>query len=191
MASERMNDGELVEKCKRGDSRAWKIMVARLTPQVYRLSMRMLGSGRDVEDACQEVFLRMIRSLHAFDVERPLRPWVYRIAYHVCLRKLGKMSEKMSLPTEPGQLALVQEMDRPNPEQSAASKETDKLLLDALDSLSVQDRALVELRYRAGLSENEVAEVADMPVNTVKTRLHRARARLKQKLSKIFQSETA
>jgi RNA polymerase sigma-70 factor, ECF subfamily len=158
--------------------------VERFSPLVYRLGVRMLRDGAEAEDASQEVFLRMHRSFDSYDPTRPLAPWVARTAYHACLRRLERAARR----EPPGDPAWLQELpdEGRSPEQAAAGGEASALLLRALAELPAQDRALIDLRYREGLSDAEVAEATGMAVNTVKTRLLRARARLRGWLAPLL-----
>ncbi|MBI5548635.1 MAG: sigma-70 family RNA polymerase sigma factor [Deltaproteobacteria bacterium] len=162
----------------------------RFTPLVYRLSLRMLRGSAEAEDASQEVFLRMHRSFDTYDPTRPLAPWVARTAYRVCLRRL-ETAARLPVAEGDGDQALEAVLDdrSPNPEQSAAAAEASRLLASALEDLSAQDRALLDLRYREGLSDSEVAEATGMRLNTVKTRIFRARGRLRTWLTPLLGEE--
>jgi RNA polymerase sigma-70 factor (ECF subfamily) len=191
MALDGINDAELARKCRQDSAEAWRELVRRVSPMVYRLSLRMLRSTDEAQDACQEVFLRIHRSFDTYDATRPLAPWVGRITYNVCLRRLTKVSRKKSLTTDPEEIARVSDTGNPGPEVQAAGKEAQEILEEALMRLSAQDQALVDLRYREGLSDAEVAEATGMPVGTVKTRLHRARGKLRKMLSSVFKGGAA
>ncbi len=185
MALETLSEAELARRCRRGDPEAWRALVVRFTPLVYRLGVRMLRDGTEAEDVSQEVFLRMHRSLDGYDPTRPLAPWVARTAYHACLRRL-EGARRRELADDPDAVAAVPDPAAPTPEQAAAGGEASALLLRALDDLPAQDRALLDLRYREGLSDAEVSEATGMPVNTVKTRIFRARARLRGWLAPLL-----
>jgi len=191
MALDGISDAELARKCRQDSAEAWRELVRRVSPLVYRISLRMLRSTNEAEDACQEVFLRIHRSFDTYDATRPLAPWVGRITYNVCLRRLTKVSRKKSLTTDPAEIAQVGDAENPGPEVRAAGKEACQILEEALLRLSAQDQALVDLRYREGLSDSEVAEATGMPVGTVKTRLHRARGKLRKMLSVVFKGGVA
>lgn len=155
---------------------------------VYRLAVRMLGAaGAEADDACQEVFMRVHRSLGSYDATRPMAPWVARIAYHVCLRRVQRLGRQADRP-DGATLELAVDDRQRGPEELAQSREASRLLMGALEQLSVQDRALLSLRYREGLSDAEVAEAVGMPVNTVKTRIFRARGKLRKMLGPTMQS---
>ncbi|MBI4952147.1 MAG: sigma-70 family RNA polymerase sigma factor [Myxococcales bacterium] len=164
-------------------------MVQRFTPQIYRLAFRMLGSRAEAEDACQEAFVRMHRSIDSFDATRTLAPWVSRIAYHVCLRRLERVAAQPRAGAAEDELEVLPASGR-DPERQAAASEEDALVEGFLGELAAQDRALLLLRYRDGLSDSEVAEATGMSVGTVKTRIFRARARLREQLAPLTGDES-
>jgi RNA polymerase sigma-70 factor (ECF subfamily) len=178
MAAEE-SDAELARKCRDGDPGAWRELVRRFSPLVYRLTLRMLRSPAEAEDASQKTFLRVHRSLRTYDPGRPLAAWVSRIAYHVALRRLGDRSARGVADLDPDEL---RDESAAGPGEGAEARETESIVDGALDRLSAQDRALVTMRYREGLSDAELAEATGMPVGTVKTRLFRARAALRRLL---------
>jgi RNA polymerase sigma-70 factor (ECF subfamily) len=189
MALESSSEADLARSCRQGDPGAWRELVRRFTPLVYRLSYRMLRDGAEAEDVSQEVFLRMHRSFDTYDPTRSLAPWVSRTTYHACLRRLQTTARRASqLEREP---SLTADGGAPSPEQSAEASEAAALLARAVEELPAQDRALLDLRYREGLSDAEVSEATGMPVNTVKTRIFRARAKLRALLAPLLlRSET-
>jgi RNA polymerase sigma-70 factor (ECF subfamily) len=181
-----MPEPELARRCRGGDSRAWRELVRRFTPLVYRLCFRVLRSSGEAEDASQEVFLRMHRSIGTYDPTRTFAPWVARTAYHVCLRRLENTARRADGPNGADELSAVEDEGAPSPEQQTEAKEAGELLARAMDELPAQDRVLLELRYREGLSDSEVSEATGMPVNTVKTRIFRARGRLRSWLAPLL-----
>lgn len=127
--------------------------------------------------------MQVYRAFARFDPTRPIEPWVARITYNVCLKQLGKRGRPGQPSDEPDALdRLPDEADR-SPEEALASSESAALVAEALERLSPEDRVLVTLTYQDGMSNSEVAEAMDMPIGTVKTRLYRARARLRRWLS--------
>lgn len=186
MALDGPSEADLARGCRRGEPRAWREMVRRFSPLVYRLAYGMLRSESEAEDATQETFLRMHRSFDTFDPTRPMTPWVARTAYNVCLRRLEPAGRRLVAGAEPEELEALEDPAGPSPEGEAERKEAIGLLVRALAELPAQDRALLDLRYREGLSDAEVAEATGMPVNTVKTRIFRARGRLRAWLAPLL-----
>lgn len=180
-------DGDLSRRCRNGDPEGWRQLIVEFTPLVYRLCVRMLGNSQDAQDMTQEVFVKIHSSFGSFDSTRLLKPWISKITYNTCLRRLGKESRNLAMPSETeGNLDLIQDVSNPNPERVASQQEAENHLRNAVSNLASKDQALLTLRYREGLSDAEVAEATGMPVNTVKTRIFRARKWLRAKLTPIL-----
>lgn len=145
----------------------------------------MVGAGAESEDASQEVFMRIHRSIEGFDATRPLAPWISRITYNVCLRRLQRQGRNPARSTDQELMESYPDRQRDNPEQRVAREEVDAVVDASLSTLPAQDRALLVMRYREGMSVAEVAEATGMPANTVKTRLFRARGRLREQLAPL------
>jgi RNA polymerase sigma-70 factor (ECF subfamily) len=144
----------------------------------YRIAYRMLADSASAEDAVQETFLRMFRSFDSYDAARPLDPWVARITVNVCMRRLQAAGARTYVPEQATEYSLSEDPVAPDPERQAASRELLRSLEDGFLELAPRDRALLTLRFREGLGDAELSEALQMPVNTVKTRIHRARAQL-------------
>ena len=176
------SDADLVRRARQGEPAAWRALVRRHTPMVYRLALRTLRHPADAEDATQETFVKMSRYLESYDPTRPLGPWLGRITYHECLRRLGQVADSRNDATSPDALDLTALPNAPAPESATASREAQDLVTRAVDQLPAQDRFLIGLRYREGQTDVEVAEATGMNVNTVRTRLFRARQALRRLL---------
>ncbi len=181
-----MSEAELVRQCRKDEPKAWQELIRRFTPLVYRLSFRMLSNQHEAEDASQESFMRIHGSFSHFDPTRPLAPWISRVTYNVCLKRLKRTSRLPTLPLEPILEISGQGEKRDNPERAISKKEEKAFLMKALSRLSAQDRAILDLRYREGMSDAEVSEATGMPVNTIKTRIFRARSFLKKILTPLL-----
>jgi RNA polymerase sigma-70 factor (ECF subfamily) len=162
-------DAELVRGCLAGDPSAVRTLVERFQGDVYGLCVRMLRHAHDAEDASQEVFLRVFRSLKRWDRTRPLRPWVLGIAVNRCKTRLSRSGHRPT-PVEDLSDAPAREPPRGDEAELAAA------IRDAVDGLRDEYRAVFVLFHEQGRSYEEIAEAIDRPVGTVKTWLHRARA---------------
>ncbi len=171
-------EAELHRRSAAGEAGAWRELIRRHSPAIFRLSLRMLRSPEEAEDASQDVFARMYGSFDSYDPARPMGPWVSRITYNVCLSRIAK---KGRMPQSDLDLERF-EAATTDPEVATARSERHAALSDAVDSLPVQDRVLLTLRYREGMTQAEVAESVGMPLGTVKVRLHRARTKLRRHL---------
>lgn len=178
-ALQEMTDSDLARRCRRGDERAWDELVRRTSPTVWRVALRVLRSRPEAEEASQEAFTRIVRAFDTFDPTRPLKPWVSRITYHVCLKRLSRAGPAAT--TEISEISLAS--GQLSPEAHVGEGQVKGLLEDAVSRLPAQDRALLTMHYREELTMAEVSEATGMPTGTIKARLSRARARLRRMLA--------
>jgi len=164
----------LVQRCISGDESAMQCFVQRFEGLVYSLCLRMLRRREDAEDVTQDVFLRTFRSLHRWDCERPLTPWLVAIAANRCRTALDRRSRIPTVSTVSEQPAVA---------RSAAVELAEELEL-ALRQLRPEYRRCFELFYLQELSVVEVAAQLTVPHGTVKTWLHRARKELADHLER-------
>jgi RNA polymerase sigma-70 factor, ECF subfamily len=165
-------------RAKAGDPIAFRAFVVRYQRPVFAILSRLLGPGPHVEDLAQETFLKAFRALPGFDVERSARPstWLLTIATRLALDAKRRRRIVVELSAE---YALA---DERSPERSASTTELGRAITRAAAELPDDQRAAFLLAEFHGLSIAEIAEALDAPENTVKTRLFRARQRLKQAL---------
>lgn len=150
---------------------------------VFTLIARMVGDAMTAEDLAQETFLKAFRRLSTYDRERKFSSWLFKIAHntaidHLRRRRLTTVSleagEELDADYDP---ALV-DPEAETPEEAAQRSDLARHLERALASLRPEYREILVLRYREGLAYNEIAEVMQVPLGTVKTHLHRARREL-------------
>jgi RNA polymerase sigma-70 factor (ECF subfamily) len=189
------SDQALIEKVRTGDYQAFEALVNRYEGKVYRLSMRMLRNQEDAEDALQETFLQVYRGLKSFEGRSTFSTWLFRLATNVCLMKIRHRE------TEPAKLLPLEEyipqheeaghpqiQDWPDkPEDLLLNKESQEKMLEALEKLPADHRAVFVLRDIEGFSNSEAGEALGISVAAVKSRLHRARLALRGMLSSYFQ----
>ena len=183
MVEHKLNDGDISRGCRQNDPNAWRYLVRFYSPLVYRIAARMLRSQQDAEDASQEVFMRVHRSINSHDPTRPLAPWLTKITYNICLKRISRRSQRTEKEVELFEDYRPEEDNSKTPELQMTGKQMTMHVLGALDRLSAQDRALVAMRYSEGFTDSEIAESTSMPVGTIKTRLHRARGKLRKILA--------
>lgn len=190
-------DQILVQKAQAGDFRAFQDLVNRYEGKVYRLAMRMLRNQQDAEDALQETFLQVYRGLKNFEGRSSFSTWLFRLATNVCLMKIRHRGTEPSqlLPLEEylpqheeGQHPLIQ--DWPDlPDEILLNKESREKMMEALEKLPPEYRAVFVLRDLEGLSNAQTAEAMGISVPAVKSRLHRARLALRGLLSAYFEKK--
>jgi RNA polymerase sigma-70 factor (ECF subfamily) len=171
------DDAMLVAATLAGDPQAFTVLVERYTRPLWNVAYRITRSREDAADAAQSAFVRCFQSLDRFDPQRRFFSWIYRIAVN-CALDLVAQRRTESLPEEPksGHLPLARESE---------ARETSLAVREAIAQLSPDYRALVTLRHYVGLSYEEMAEVLDLPVALVRSRLFAARRRLQDLLGPV------
>lgn len=169
-------DEVLVERAAGGDRRAFDTLVTRHRQAVYRLCWAATGNHADADDAAQETFVRLYRSLSSYDSGRPFGPWLRKIAWNcgLSVRRNGKAGvAAVAVNHAPEAIDPA-----PGPEDSAVGNEEMRRVEGAMAALPAELRTVMVLRAVEGLSYAEIALVAGIPAGTVMSRLSRARKRL-------------
>jgi RNA polymerase sigma-70 factor (ECF subfamily) len=162
-----------------GDDEAFTQLVETYQTPVYNLCYRMLGSENLAEDAAQETFWRAYRNLKRYDPQRSFITWLLSIAAHYCIDQQRKKHLPLFEMDEYPDFDVA-DPQVPNPEQEFFRGQEDAELHGLLAKLSVQDRAVVILKYWYGASEEEISQMLSLSVSAVKSRLHRSRRQLAQ-----------
>jgi RNA polymerase sigma-70 factor (ECF subfamily) len=162
----------LIERAIAGDEKAFAELVTRYQTAVYNLANRMLGDAGEAEDAAQEVFLRIYRRLATYDADHRFSTWVLSIASHYCIDLLRRKRPWL-VPIE--NISNWMRARSRGPEASALVQEQQDTVRNLLAKLPEHYRLVLLLRYWHDLGYEEIAQVVDLPVSTIKARLHRAR----------------
>ena len=177
-------DEELAQRIQDGTRESFEALLDAYERRVYNLALRMLGNPADAEDAVQETFIQVHRSLRSFRAESRLDTWIYRIAVNVCLQR----RRKLALPSV--ELPDAEHLAAPDadPFRAAAHSELGAKVSAALDRLPAEQRDVALLHSMEGLTYAEVAQVLGCPVGTVKSRLSAAFGRLRKLLGGYVES---
>jgi RNA polymerase sigma-70 factor (ECF subfamily) len=180
-------DDEIIERVRSGDAAAYEILMRRYNQRVYRAVRAILGDDADVEDAMQEAYIAAYRHLDDFAGRARFSTWLIRIAVNQALDRLRRAGR--SLPFDPvagealeraaGVAALGDD-----PEQRAGDRELGRLLERAIEALPAAFRAAYVLRELEGMETAEAAQSLGIEEATLKTRVHRARQRLREALGR-------
>ncbi len=181
---------ELVRAAQEGDPASFRELVTRYEGKVYRLASRMVRDPQDAEDVLQETFINVYRHLDTFRGDSEFSTWIYRIATNASLMKLRSAKPTLSLDDS----ADGEEEEYPReladwsgaPEEMLLNSEIRAEMDAALAQLPETLRSVFVLRDVQGLSVDETARVLNISVPNVKTRLHRARLALREKLASYF-----
>jgi len=177
-------DNELVVRCLQRDEVAWQLLVERHSRRVLNIAYHFTGRREEAEELAQEIFLRVFRSLHRFDLNTHFVPWLARVGRNLCIDEhRSRAREKASL--------VGNEPDPERTEDRGASpfrhleaRDRERRVREGLAKLPEDLRTALILRDLQGLSYSEIAESLEVAVGTVKSRIHRGRLELVQVLSK-------
>jgi len=182
-------EAALALAASRGDKQAFGRLVDLHKRTVHGLCVRILRHPEDARDAAQEAFVRAYAALATFDPSQPFAPWVLRIARNHCLdlaRRRGVRPAEVSLDGDPDDGGPREPADptAPRADDLLERREQESRVLRAVSALPENYREVVELFHVEHLSYKEIAQAMDVPIGTVMTWLHRARARLRAELAR-------
>jgi RNA polymerase sigma-70 factor, ECF subfamily len=187
-----LSESRFIERLRGRDERAFNDLVQRYEQRVFRLVFRMLGRRDEAEDMVQEVFVQVFKAVESFRGDSKLSTWIYRIAINLCKNRakylsrrrseaqdeLEQMSEWRSL--HEGRGITVGETNRPD--QVVQGYQLETIVRLSISQLDADFREVLVLRDIEDLPYEDIMEITGLPEGTVKSRIHRARAMLKQRI---------
>jgi RNA polymerase sigma-70 factor (ECF subfamily) len=178
------SDEALAARHLRGDPEAFRELVRRYMTPIYNLAWRLTRDPMEAENITQDAFLRALSALPRVSLDQPLKPWLFKIAVNLCRqwaqRKKPQFfsefenSEDPEIEAVPDAAAL--------PLEQLEEQELREHVRAEVDRLPPLDQTVIVLRYVEALSYEEIAEAMDLPLNTVRTRLRRAKQKLRTAL---------
>jgi RNA polymerase sigma-70 factor (ECF subfamily) len=174
-----MTENEAIQLCRSGDPGGLKLLFDLHHERVFRLSWRMLGKPHDAEDAVQEVFLKVFRTVGQWRGDSAFSTWLYRLTANHCLDVLRRRKVVNFQPIE-GALDPADTADR----TGQGGEVLGPVITSALDALPAAQKACLLMREIEDLSYEEIAKALGMNLGSVKSNIHRAKAYLKEKLEK-------
>lgn len=169
-----VDDATLVRRCLSGDAQAIRLLVELYQNDVFGLCLRLLHQRQDAEDVCQEVFLRVFRSLKGWDPSRPLKPWIMGIAVNRCRTWIGLRARR------PEVVSYLQDLVQGQPADDSAELLAE--IHQALEELREEYRLVFVLFHQQGQPYELIAQTLQRPIGTIKTWLHRARLEILERL---------
>lgn len=177
MAEEKaISEREILLQVKRGKKEAYQAIVERYMKRAYYIALGFVRNPQDALDISQEAFIKAFRRIKSFDIERPFFPWFYKLMKNFCLDHLKRRSRIQEVPLDEGRVIKEEHEDR----------EMKEVLWKGIESLPVEQREVIILRYFQQLSYQEISEVMGKPVGTVMSSLFYARKRLKEVIKKYL-----
>lgn len=182
------SDAECVRRLQAGKTDAFEILVRRHEKTIFNLVYRLLGDYDEATETAQDVFLSAYRSIRQFRGEAHFSTWLYRIAVN------HAKTRRRSLANAQRRMVALEATDqvsdgRSNPAETVMQREIQQRVQQALKSLEPDDALVVLLRDLQDVPYEEMARILEVPIGTVKSRLHRARQALKSRLASYFYSD--
>jgi len=195
VGGEKNVDQALVERVQKGDKRAFDLLVQKYQSRIQKLIARFVRNPADVQDVAQETFIKAYRALENFRGDSAFYTWLYRIAINTAKNHLVAVSRK-----SPGYSVDVQEVEKfdpsqwlkeyATPEREMLASEIQTTVNSAMESLPPDLREAISLRELEGLSYEDIAQVMDCPIGTVRSRIFRAREAIDEKLRPLLDSSS-
>lgn len=176
---------DLIRRAQRGEIAAFDTLVRAYETPAFRAAYLITRDEHDAADAAQEAFVRAFRALESFRLGEPFRPWLMRIVTNQALNRIQAVKRRTGM-TERYAQTVDAAMESPNVQRALETREKNELLVRAVGRLKPDEQVLITLRYFIELPEVEVAQTLDIPLGTVKSRLHRTLSKLREIIRKEF-----
>ncbi len=179
-----------IKQVLKGDQDAYAEVVEIYGEKVFQICYRMLGNRHEAEDIAQEAFLRAYVNIHSFNINLKFSSWLYRIATNLCIDRIRKKKPDYYLDAEVAGtdgLTMYSQIasDTSLPEDDVESLELQETIQREISKLPEKYRTVIVLKYIEELSLNEISKILDLPLGTVKTRIHRGREALRNQLRHV------
>jgi RNA polymerase sigma-70 factor (ECF subfamily) len=181
------NDPDLIEETLAGNSAAFGQLVCKYQNRLYNVLTRVIGSADEAEDVAQEAFVQAFAKLDTFAGNSSFYTWLYRIALNRSISRRRRKRSHVSLDHLQAVSGAEPEGHGEAPEHRMQLAERAEQLQAALDELSAEHRNIIVLREIDGCCYETIAEILNLPVGTVRSRLHRARLQLRERLRETIQ----
>ena len=189
-----VTDADFVQRLKDHDPTAMEELVDAYSNKIYNLAIGMLKKEQDAEDIVQDTLLQVFEKIHTFREEAALPSWIYRIAINFCYMKLRKGKRNDYIPIEDYMPRFEKSGMHETPvndwsgkvEDKVLRKEMGEIITENMDKLSEKYKTVIVLRDIQGFTTEEVANITGMTIPAVKSRLHRARLFLRERLSEYY-----
>jgi RNA polymerase sigma-70 factor, ECF subfamily len=188
------DDKSLVQACRAGQTEAFGVLVRRYQDRLYPTIVRLLGSPEDAQDVLQDSFVRAFEKLDQFHGESSFYTWIYRIAVNLALSEYRKHhhrgnNRRFDLATQGLAVDPTDESPETDPVLALERVERELIVQAALNELGPEHRAVVVLKDFDGRRYEEISILLNIPIGTVRSRLHRARTELRDRLRSLVDDE--
>jgi RNA polymerase sigma-70 factor (ECF subfamily) len=190
-SSELVNDASLIALAVEGDTGAFGQLVEKYQHRLFNTLLPMAASREEAEDLTQDAFVQAFTKLHTFQQQSAFYTWLYRIAFNLALgRKRRRRRVEISVEQAREVVGLEPVDDGDAPGERLERTERVAQVREALESMSEEHRAILVLREMEGCCYETIAEILELPVGTVRSRLHRARIQLRDQLQEVLREHS-
>ena len=175
------NDNSLVKEVLRGDHTSFRSLIERHQGKIYYLGLKFFRNTEDAEDFSQDVFIRAFDKLKTFKGDVPFSGWLYKLAFNLAVNTYRVKRFNLSPLEAHGEI----EDSSINPESSAIEHETQNIIQKLVSSLPESYHIVIKMHYFDGLSYPEIAEITEIPVNTIKSHIRRAKELISSGLKRL------
>jgi RNA polymerase sigma-70 factor, ECF subfamily len=177
-----------IEQCKQGDREAFSLIVQKYMKPAYYVALGYVGNSDDALDISQDAFVNAFRHIRRFDSSRNFFPWFYSILKNLCMNHLNRVrrrrEDSIDETDEAGNEMSIP-VETVNPEESAVRSDLASRIGEAMRCLRPKEREIIILQHLQDFSYQEIADLLDIPIGTVMSRLYSARRSLRRELERL------
>lgn len=184
------NETDIIKKCQSGDMDSFDILISMYIDKAYSVAFGVMGNSHDANDITQEAFIKVYKNIDKFNFQSAFNTWLYRIVKNACIDELRKrkkstvISIDAGIDSDDGEYILQIPDESPGIQEILEEKEAGIYLAEALAELKENHRAVLVLADIKNYDYSEIADMLDIPVGTVKSRISRARIKLAEIIRK-------
>lgn len=187
--TDKAEDQRLIKQARRGDEAAYRVLLQKYERAVFNICLRMVRNREEAEDLAQEAFAKVFSMLERYNPSFAFSSWLFKITSNLCIdhirkRRIETLPMDEPIRSDRGEYERQYESPTDAPDEVFHKREQMRMLATAIEQLPAHYRIMVVLRHQENLSYEEIAETLDIPLGTVKARIHRAREMLKAHLAK-------
>lgn len=176
---EALSETEVIVQVKKGNREAYQEIVIRYMKRAYYIALGFVHNPQDALDISQEAFIKAFRKLKRFNIEKPFFPWFYQLLKNLCIDYLKRRRKRAGIPLNGVQILSTEKDDR----------EMKEILWKGIDSLPLEQKEVILLRYFQQFSYQEIADIMEKPIGTVMSSLYYAKRRLRGIVEKYLSLE--
>jgi RNA polymerase sigma-70 factor, ECF subfamily len=181
------DDAQLIDKTLAGNRAAFGELVHKYQGRLFNTILHVVGSREEAEDVAQEAFVQAFVKLDSFRGRSAFYTWLYRIAFNLAVSRRRRRRTEISMDLHRERTGEEPEEAGQGPSEQVLRQEQVRQVRGAIEALNAEHRAILVLREMEGCGYETIADILDLPVGTVRSRLHRARLQLREQLKEMLQ----